>query len=270
MSPDGNRENPTQRALAALFAASNRGFLLDLFAFGLNLTVMLALSKLFVGTIHRASAGDRGAANILFTIGISLFVLAPLGATLKRWHVHQRPTTGPDPMEGCLFNPIVYFCLTAVIFASVNAYILQTVYGRREPDGGVFVGSILGGIVLMIVHTVLVYRYFSPPKKPPRFAFLQTTASACIGDACLFVNMVLFQLIWNLLSTVDAPPPSGLVDIVFRFLILCFLALLLYFPPRMFYLADDIGKRRTWLMIFLANSPILARVMFGLGSGVHW
>lgn len=262
-------------AAARLLLPSNRGLLLDLFVFALNLTVMVALSRLFIGTIRRASAGEESAQAILFGMAVALFVLAPLGATLSRWSNHQRlggakTETGKDPMDGCLFNPIFYFCLTAVIFASVNATILQTVYGKREPDGGVFVGSVFVGLALMILHTVLVYRYFTTPKAPPRFAFLRSRAAAWIGNACLFANMVLFQLIWNLLSTVELPRVSGVFDFVARLLLLVFLALLLYFPPRMFYLAEDIGKRRTWLMILLANSPILVRVMLGTESGVHW
>lgn len=256
------------RELSRLFLPSNRGLLLDLFVFLLNLTIMLALSRLFVGVLREASAGSETAKMILVSMAGALMVLAPLGATLKRWHYHQRiggARTGPgdEPMGGCLFNPIFYFCLTAVIFASVNAFILQSVYGRREPDAAVFVFSILGGIVLMVLHTVFVYRYFSPPKGPPRSMFLRSPASAWIGDACLFANMVLFQLIWNLLSTVDLPRVSGVGDFLARLFILIFLALLLYFPPRMFYLAEDIGKRRTWAMILLANAPILVRVLLG-------
>ena len=274
MAKDGNRAHPTlfQRSIAYLFAARNRGLLLDLFVFVLNLTAMFALSQLFVGTIRRASTGDKTAEMILFSMAVALFFLAPIGATLKRWHFHQRRSNAKeiDEFGGCLFNPIFYFCLTALIFASVNAFLLQTIYGKKEPDGGVFISSIFIGLALMILHTVLVYRYFSAPKGPPKSSFLRSRASAFVGDVCLFANMVLFQLIWNLLSMVDAPPPAGVFDFVFRFLILCFLALLLYFPPRMFYLAEDIGKRRTWLMIFIANSPILARFMFGIGSNVQW
>ncbi|HRI43764.1 MAG TPA: hypothetical protein PLL78_13500 [Fimbriimonadaceae bacterium] len=262
-------------AVARLFFPSNRGLLLDLFVFLLNLTVMVGLSRLFVGTIRQASEGDALAQVFIFGMAVALFVLAPLGATLSRWGYHQRiartqTAIRADPMDGCLFNPIFYFCLTAVIFAAVNATILQTVYGKREPDGAVFVGSIFVGIALMILHTVLVYRYFTIPKEPPRFAFLRSRAAAWIGDTCLFANMVLFQLIWNLLSMVELPRVSGVFDFVARLLILCFLALLLYFPPRMFFLAEDIGKRRTWLMILLANSPILVQVMLGTESGVHW
>lgn len=274
MAEDGipAERSALKKSLSSLFAAANRGLLLDLFVFLLNLTAMFALSQLFVATMRRASAGDKTAGIVLFSMAVALFLLAPVGATLKRWHFHQRRPDAKeiDHMGGCLFNPIFYFCLTAVIFAAVNAFILQTVYGKKEPDGGVFVSSIFIGLAMMILHTFLVYRYFSAPKAPPKSSFMRSRASAFIGDACLFANMVLFQLIWNLLSMVEAPPPAGVFDFVFRFLILCFLALLLYFPPRMFYLAEDIGKRRTWLMILLANSPILARFMFGMGTGVQW
>jgi hypothetical protein len=34
----------------------------------------------------------------------------------------------------------------------------------------------------------------------------------------------------------------------------------------MFYLVEDIGKRRTWVMILLANAPVLVRVLFGWGG----
>lgn len=204
-----------------------------------------------------------------------MFVFAPLGATLKRWHVHQRiqmqdPKPDHDPMGSCLFNPIFYFCLTAVIFASINAFVLQSLYDQKEPPGPVFVGSILGGIVLMIGHTVLVYRYFSSPNSAPKSAFLRSHVSGTIGDILLFSNMVLFQLVWNLLALGDIPRPSGMFDVLARFFILLFLALLLYFPPRMFYLAEDIGKRKTWAMILLANSPVLIRFLFGSEMPLGW
>ena len=90
-----------------------------------------------------------------------------------------------------------------------------------------------------------------------------------IGDACLFANMLLFQLIWNLVSFAGLGAPSGVVDAVARLLILCFLALLLYFPPRMFYLIEDAGKARTWVMILVANAPVMARLLFGSSALGH-
>jgi hypothetical protein len=232
---------------------------------------MALLVGFFGGVVRRAAADDRGAILILFGCSVALFVLAPLGATLKRWHYHQRRGSGrapgaPDHLGGCLFSPIFYFCLAAVIFAAVNAFILQQVYGRSEPSGAVFVTSIFVGLALIITHTVLVYRYFSPPRRPPTSAFLRSNASAIVGDACLFTNMLRFQVIWNALSFSGVVRPAGVVDAVARLAVLCFLALLLYFPPRMFYLAEDIRRPRTWLMILLANSPVITRLLLGTAT----
>jgi hypothetical protein len=37
----------------------------------------------------------------------------------------------------------------------------------------------------------------------------------------------------------------------------------------MFYLAEDIGRPRTWLMILVANSPVIARVLLGSSGGTR-
>lgn len=261
--------------LSLLFKSSNRGLLLDLVVFASNLFLMTLLMRFFVDFIKRASSGDSLAGFAMFLFCLSLLVLAPVGATLKRWHFHLRLSgktvaDGADQLGGCLFNPIFYFCLTAVIFATVNAFILQFLYKSGDPGAAIFVSSILIGLALMIAHTFLVYRYFSPPKSPPNSAFLRGSPSEVIGDICLFTNMLFFQLIWNLLSFSGLPAPDGVVDFLGRLFVLCFLALLLYFPPRIFYLAEDIGKRRTWLMILLANSPIIVRVMLGTSSDLPW
>ena len=251
-----------------LLDKSNRGLLLDVVVLAANLLAMPLLSQAFLGLIRRAEADDAVAMSVLFGFSVALLVLAPAGATLKRWHYHQRlgggKVAGPlDGVAGCLFNPIFYFCLAAVIMAAVNSFILQRVFGNRDPGGAMFVSSLFVGLGLIILHTWLVYRYFSPPRSPPKSAFLRGSASEVVGDACLFLNMLLFQLIWNLFSFAGLGAPSGVVDAVARLLMLSFLGLLLYFPPRTFYLVEDIGKRRTWLMILLANAPVITRVMLG-------
>jgi hypothetical protein len=255
--------------LASLFDRSHRGLLLDLVVLGVNLVGVTLLEGFFLGVVRQAAADDPAAMWTMFGCAVALFVLAPVGATLKRWHYHQRlggRRVDLDGAAGCLFNPIFYFCLTAVIFAAINAFLMQQLYGKRDP-GPIFVASMFFGIALMIAHTVLVYRFFSPPKAPPRSAFLRGPASEFIGDACLFANMLLFQLFWNLLSFAGVGPPGSVLDAVARLLILSFLALLLYFPPRMFYLAEDAGKARTWLMILLANAPVIARLVLGSTPG---
>ncbi len=264
-------------AFSLLFARRNRGLLLDIFVFLINIFLMRLLVGEFLAVAKSASNGDIFSQVTLFLGAVAVMVLPPLGATLKRWHHYQwlkdesrmaeEASTG---MGGCLFNPIFYFCLTALIFSTVNAGLMQFVYGNREPSGAVFVSSIFIGLALMITHTVLVYRYFSPPKHEPRSAFLRDPSSELIGDICIFVNMILFQVIWNLMTVVPFDRVSSLADFAGRLFLLVFSALLLYFPPRMFYLADDIRKRRTWAMILLANSPVIFKVMIGNGNIAGW
>jgi hypothetical protein len=87
-----------------------------------------------------------------------------------------------------------------------------------------------------------------------------------LGDICLFLNMILFQIGWNTLTFAGMGPPSGFLEFAGRLFFLCFIALLIYFPPRMFYLAEDINRPRTWLTMLLANSPVILRVLFGTSS----
>jgi hypothetical protein len=110
----------------------------------------------------------------------------------------------------------------------------------------------------------LVYRYFSPPKKAPSASFLRDPASEQVADLCIFVNMILFQVFWNLaVSQFPFARAASAGDFAFNLFVLCFFALLIYFPPRIFYLAEDIRRPATWLTILLANSPTVLRALFG-------
>lgn len=258
------------RWLGVFFRRRNRGLLLDTVVFLANLFLMRLLVGYFLDIAYAASDGDFLAQLAMFLFCVSLFVLPPAGAVLKRWHFHQRlggQRSEDSALVGCLFNPIFYFCLTALIFATINAFMIQFIWKRGEPGETIFVSSIFVGLALMITHTWLVYRYFTPPKAPPRSEFLRSPASEIVGDIFIFVNMLNFQIIWNLLGFSGLPHPSGVFDVMGRIFVLCFVALLIYFPPRMFYLAEDIAKGRTWLMIFVANAPIIIRLLIGTEQG---
>jgi len=252
--------------------------LLDVFVFILNIFLMRVLTrqvlKFFSEVSFDAPLGQLSVGSAC----AAMWVLPAAGAVLKRWGFHQRrnaPTL--DSVEtnlgGCLFNPILYFCLNLVITAAVIASLGNFVFGKRLSDTApVFITMTFAGLGLTIVQTVLIYRFFSPPKKPPRWDFLRTPQSETLGDICLFLNMILFQVGWNLLTFAPLPHPSGVEEFLGRLFVLCFLALLIYFPPRMFYLAEDIKRRRTWLTMLLANSPVIIRVLIGTGSnsGPGW
>lgn len=254
---------------AALFAEENRGLLLDIVVFVLNLFLMQWLTGYVLDLFRLANEDEPLAQLALLTCCVAMWVLPAAGAVLKRWHFHHRlkaegRSIDIDSHLGCLFNPIFYFCLNLVLMSAIVTGVGQFLFGRRLlENGAIFLPLIFGGLFCTIIQTVLIYRYFSPPQKPPKHEFLVQHQSELLGDVCIFVNMILFQVVWNLLSFAGLGRPSGAIEFFGRLFFLCFLALLIYFPPRMFYLAEDIERGRTWLMMLLANSPVIVRVLIG-------
>jgi hypothetical protein len=258
-----------RRLKTTLFAEENRGLLLDIVVFLLNLFLMQWLTGYAMELFRFANDGLPLAQFTLLLGCIAMWVLPAAGAVLKRWHFHQRlkakrQTVDINSHLGCLFNPIFYVCLNIVLMSAIVTGVGQFLFGRRLlENGSIFLPLIFGGLICTIIQTVLIYRYFSPPQKPPKYEFLQQHQSELLGDVCIFVNMVLFQIVWNLLSFAGLGRPSGVGEFIGRLGFLCFLALLIYFPPRMFYLAEDIDRGLTWLMMLLANSPVMVRVLIG-------
>jgi hypothetical protein len=270
--------NSPNNGLRYLFAKANRGLLLDVVVFIGNIFLIRSLTKLYIGVFSEVSAENPLAKLALGLTFLAMWILPAAGAVLKRWNVHLRlnaqgKTSGFDEtgLAGCLFNPIFYFCLNLVITATVLTSLGDFIFGRRLLDtGAVFIPLIFAGLILTIVQTFLIYRYFSPPKKPPQSQFLRSKQSEALGDVCLFLNMLLFQVFWNMLTFAPLGHPGSVLEFGGRLFFLCFIALLIYFPPRMFYLAEDINRRRTWLTMLLANSPVIIRVLIGTGSNNGW
>ncbi len=257
---------------ANIFAKTNRGMLLDIVIFVANLFLMRMLTRVSINIFRRADAEDSSAQLAIGLACLAMFVLPAAGAVLRRWHFHQRlkaraAEAGKNILSGCLFNPIFYFCLNLVIMSAVIASLGTQIFGEALMNkGSVFITLIFIGLAATMIQTYLIYRYFSPPKSAPKSAFLRSPQSEALGDICIFVNMILFQIAWNLLMFSPLPRVSGFEEFAGRFFFLCFAALLVYFPPRIFYLAEDIHRRRTWLTMLFANSPVIIRVLWGTGN----
>ena len=105
-----------------MFRPQNRGLLLDIFVFVFNLVLVRLLMVRFVAMLRAAEDGDITSEWILFLFVLGIFLLPPIGATLKRWQYYQR--RGDDKglldndLAGCLFGPIPYFI---VILTSQDA-----------------------------------------------------------------------------------------------------------------------------------------------------
>ncbi|HEX8492565.1 MAG TPA: hypothetical protein VF658_06960 [Pyrinomonadaceae bacterium] len=266
----------------AITAETNRGVLLDVFVFIINLALMNLLMRYSLDLLRSAGEGDAFAVLALVLCSGGMFVLPAVGAVLKRWHFHRRLSARPksegeatklpfDLLElksnvaaGCLFNPIFYLVLSIFLSSVVLSLVIPLIFGKRANTGAVFVPLVIASFVTCVVQTVLVYRYFSPPKKAPSAPFLRDPASEQVGDLCICVNMILFQVFWNLvISQFPFTRAASAGEFAFNLFVLVFLALLVYFPPRIFYLAEDIRRPATWLTILLANSPTILRALFG-------
>src|SRR6266404_440856 len=263
-----------KRQTTNIFAKTNRGMLLDIVIFVANLLLMRKLTRLFIEVFGEVSAENPLAKLVLVFVCLAMFILPALGAVLKRWHFHQRLKAEGKTVEsentvlsGCLFNPLFYFCLNLVVMSAIITALGEQLFGKDLLNNGpVFITLIFVGLGVTIVQTFLVYHYFSPPSNPPKQLFLREPQSETLGDICIFLNMIFFQVAWNLLTFAPLGRVSGIAEFGGRLFFLTFVALLIYFPPRIFYLAEDINRPRTWVTMLLANSPVIVRILFGTSS----
>lgn len=61
-----------------------------------------------------------------------------------------------------------------------------------------------------------------------------------------------------------SPRPADFEELAGRLFLVGFLSVLVYLPPRIFYLADDAGRPASRLTIVLAVSPIVLHVVLGV------
>jgi hypothetical protein len=256
---------------SAIFTPRNRGLLLDGIVFVINLVLMIFLSRLFADLLRQSDETLIAQwAVILFCLGLAF--LQPIGALLKRRRAHQRHPYLARPMPGCLFHPFFYFLSKLLFLIAAGGKIVDLVFGKGEANGSsdyfglprwLFMALFLGIPLLAVANTAIVYFYFWEPKRAPLFKFLQSPQSETLGDTCLFFNMIGYQMFWGFLMVDLAKDHPGIGDRLFTF---AFTALLIYFPPRLFYLAEDGERPVTWLMMLLANTPVILRILFSTAS----
>lgn len=249
-----------------LLAHANRGILLDVVVFIVNLILMTILSRLLANLIHQAKTDVIAqAAMVLFCLG--LVFLQPIGAILKRRRAHlRRPDLDHVPL-GRLFLP-AYFLAQLLFLIAASGNLVEIVLGRNY--GGattdffglqrwLFTALFLGIPGLAIANTAICFFYFEVPKRQPLLSLLVSPQAELLGDACLFLNMIGYQAFWGLLMTDLTNDYSGIAGRLFMF---TFSALIIYFPPRLFYLAEDGNRPIVWLTMLLANSPVILRILF--------
>jgi hypothetical protein len=261
---------------SALFTRRNRGILLDVIVFLISLILMRTVTRLSLDFVAQSET-DWSAKLAIGSFFAGLLFLQPLGPLLKRWSFHQRDKSfdlSKTETAGCLllwFMP-VYLVMMMMVSAAAAILISEAFFERGSPGAQMSGVGLLAGFVVSIVNTVIVYRYFVIPKKKPRWRFLMTPQAEVFGDVCMFLNMILLQILWNcltasaffweLLTSTPLGKAGSVTDIIGRFIIIGALALLVYIPPRIFYLVHDRQRKITWLTMALANLPLIIRAVF--------
>ena len=256
-----------------LFEHANRGILLDVIVFLVNVILMTILSRQLANLFHEANAQDTNtlakSATVIFCLGLVL--LQPIGAILKRRRAHLRKPELHEIPFGCLILP-AYFLTQLVFLIGASGQIVELIFGKgpevKSADyfglpPRVFTLLFLGIPAMAIANTLIVYFYFQRPGHKPVVKWLETPQSEACADIILFLNMIGFQAFWGLLMadlTNDYPTIAG------RLGMFAFVALLIYIPPRLFYLAEDGHRPLVWLTMLLANSPVLLRILFSTSS----
>src|SRR6476660_9115102 len=82
--------HPGNGPRTSLFARTNRGLLLDISVFILNIFLMRLLTRQFIDLFSQVSAENPLAKLALGLILVAMWILPAAGAVLKRWHFHQR------------------------------------------------------------------------------------------------------------------------------------------------------------------------------------
>ena len=254
-----------------IFEHRNRGLLLDVTVFIFQLILIRFLTTLSLGFVSQAEENALSKAVIdLFLAG--LFVLQPLGPILKRWSFHQHFKSFANNESGLtsfLLSVYKFFYIAAMWIMIYLAYLY---FSEAFPQFSLLHSErieklvVAVAIVLTLFSGFLIFRYFRRPKKPPRWKFLMTAQAEALGDLCMFLNVICFQLLfsvyvssphfWNVLHKITRQASGNFFDGVSgRLYIAGIAALLVYFPPRIFYLVTDQRRKITWLMmLLLANS----------------
>ena len=233
--------------------------------FFIQILLFYVLAGQFRSVAQKANAGELISKTSMALYCFALVALSPIAAILKR-----RPTRLRDPnfddkvdsLPGGLKKAatVVYFLsqfLFSLAACMLSVEIWEDFSGRSYTDK-LFLPLFFLIPSIAIINTLIFVIYFRPIKRKVAISFLASQGSEFFGDALLFLNMILFQVFWGYLMTDLTHDYRGLAMRVFMF---AFTALIIYFPPRLLFLAEHLEDKRVWLFMLLANLPIILRLI---------
>lgn len=246
----------------------NRGIVLDVIVFVVNLILMSDASTRindWIG-IGRGRPNDAGAMGIMAAYCALACLLPATGAFLKYVSGSQkhtphfyRKTWGKQFFSMMTIILILQFLSQAVFF--IAEYNYQGKLLALMPDAStlsLFLKVLLPVCVIFIlINPIMVRVNFTKNRRHYLTGFVRGTVEF-FGDTALFLNMILFQVFWGIFMADLTQDWGGVLE---RVLALAITSLLLYFPPRLMYLADDGHRGIAWVTMLLANIPIIIRII---------
>jgi tRNA_anti-like len=261
-----------------IFEYRNRGLLLDGITFLVQLFLMRLLATLSLGFVRQAEDSVLAKTEIsLFLVG--LFLLQPLGPMLKRWTFHQHFKSF-EKDESALaslllsFYKFFYIGVMWIMIYLAYSYFIEAFPDSYSESNEKIVVAV--AIILPVISGIVIFRYFEKPTKPARWKFLMTPQAEALGDVFMFLNVICFQMLftvyvssphfWNVLHKITRQESGVFNSLSVRLYFAGIAALLAYFPPRIFYLVIDQHRKITWLMMLLANLPLIVSIVFYVPS----
>jgi hypothetical protein len=255
--------DPTQ-----VITGRNRGIVLDVIVFIVNLLLMSDASTRindWIG-IGRGRPNDANAMSIMLGYCALACLLPATGAFLKYVSGSQkhtphfyRKTWGKQFFSMMTIILILQFLSQAVFF--IAEYNYQGKLLAFMPDAGtlsLFLKILLPiCIIFILINPFIVRLNFTKNRRHYLSGFVRDGVEF-FGDTALFLNMILFQVFWGIFMADLTQDWGGVLE---RVLALAITSLLLYFPPRLIYLADDGHRGIAWVTMLLANIPIIIRII---------
>lgn len=256
----------------AIMDPRRRGLILDIAVFVFSLILFHLLGRISRSFIDQAET-DGTAKLLIGLFFVTLLLLQPWGPLLKRRPFHARHPgfgSGPENLAGCWIKVLVfcYLIMMMIVAGAASTMVTEVLLAGGETIG---VLGFFAGLACAVVNVVLFVRFFVPPKRPTRWAFLNSPFAEGIGDISIFLNVILLQIVWGAVMSSDLfweiviktplGPPNSATAIMGRFIMIAVVALMVYIPPRVFFLIEQKHRRIAWLTMTFANLPIILRAL---------
>jgi hypothetical protein len=175
-------------------------------------------------------------------------------------------------LAGCWVAVIAFCYLIAlvIIAGAASTMISEVVLAGNPVAGTVAPAAFLMGVGWSIGCTVVFVRFFLPPKGPAG-PFRDFRRAEGLADLSIYLNLILLQIVWGAVMSsaifwevvIKTPlgPPNSWTAILGRFIVLAVVALMVYLPPRIFFLLEQRRRRLAVLTMLLANLPIILKAL---------